>query len=281
MCYRPEVLERERYGLMQHFMKDNFGICVTRQLSTLNFSHAFVTDKIGDMCFVSIKTKETGYFSPLYLYPEKSKPEKGYQVRNLMLFEPPVDYKTRKPNISPELIGQLTKHFKKTPSPEQIFFYIYAVLYSNTYRTKYSEFLKIDFPRIPFTKDYKLFGKMAEYGERLVDLHLLKSPEIDPPIARFQGKGDNTIGKLRYEPTRLFINGNQYFEGIEPEIFGYQIGGYQVCEKWLKDRKDRKLSLDDIKHYCNIVTAIKKTLEIQKSIDDFYLKIEDETISSD
>ena len=195
-----------------------------------------------------------------------------------MLFEPQADYGTRKPNLSPVIIEQLTKSFKKTPSPEQIFFYIYAVLYSNTYRTKYSEFLKIDFPRIPFTKDYKLFIKMADYGKRLVDLHLLKSPEIDPPIAKFQGKGDNRVEKLRYEDARLFINKDQFFEDIELEVFEYQIGGYQVCEKWLKDRKDRKLSLDDIKHYCNIITAIKKTVEIQKIIDGMYLKIEDETI---
>ena len=121
---------------------------------------------------------------------------------------------------------------------------------------------------------------MGDYGKRLVDLHLLKSPEINSPIAKFQGKGDNKVEKLRYESTGLFINENQYFEGIEPEVFEYQIGGYQVCEKWLKDRKGRKLSLDDIKHYCNIITVIKKTLEIQKSIDDYYLKIEDETISN-
>ena len=115
-------------------------------------------------------------------------------------------------------------------------------------------------------------------GKRLVDLHLLKSPEIDPPIAKFQGKGDNRVEKLRYEDARLFINKDQFFEDIELEVFEYQIGGYQVCEKWLKDRKDRKLSLDDIKHYCNIITAIKKTVEIQKIIDGMYLKIEDETI---
>ena len=195
-----------------------------------------------------------------------------------MLFEPQAEFGTKKPNLSSTIIEQLTRNYKKAPPPEQIFFYIYAVLYSNTYRTKYSEFLKIDFPRIPFTKDYKLFIKMADYGKRLVDLHLLKSPELDPPIARFQGKGDNRVEKLRYEDARLFINKDQFFEDIELEVFEYQIGGYQVCEKWLKDRKNRKLSLDDIKHYCNIVTAIKKTLEIQKSIDVFYLKIEDETI---
>ena len=118
---------------------------------------------------------------------------------------------------------------------------------------------------------------MGDYGKRLVDLHLLKSLEINPPIAKFQGKGDNKVDKLQYESSKLFINNDQYFEGVEPEVFEYQIGSYQVCEKWLKDRKERKLSLDDIKHYCNIVTAIKKTIEIQKVIDDIYPKVEDDT----
>src|SRR3989339_417210 len=274
ICYRPELIDRDRYDVMQHFLKDNLGLIFPRKVDI--FCHGFVTKNVTDVSAGGrISGSETNV-APLYLYPEKSASEKHSSVRNLMLFEPQIDYGERKPNISPGLIEQLTRHFKKTPSPEQIFFYIYAVLYSNTYRTKYAEFLKIDFPRIPFTKDYKLFGKMAEYGERLVDLHLLRSPELDPPIARFQGKGDNRVEKLRYEDARLFINKDQYFEGIEPEVFEYQIGGYQVCEKWLKDRKDRKLSLDDIKHYCNIVTAIKNTIEIQNKIDNIYQKVENE-----
>ncbi|MDO8785589.1 MAG: type ISP restriction/modification enzyme, partial [Syntrophales bacterium] len=179
-----------------------------------------------------------------------------------------------KSNLSPALTGQLTKSFKKTPSPEQVFFYIYAVLYSNIYRTKYADFLKIDFPRVPFTKDYELFIKMGGYGESLVDLHLLKSPELDSPIAKLQGKGDFRVEKLRYENECVYINNDQYFEGVKPAIREYRIGGYQVCDKWLKDRKGRRLSLDDIKTYCKIVTALRKTIEIQKAIDDIYPEVE-------
>ena len=278
ICYNPLLIERDRKDVMQHIQsKENFGLNLTRRLRDQKWNHVYVTDSITDKTLLS--SRDNCYFFPLYLYPETNSSEKRASIRNLMLFEPKADYGTRKANLSPVIIEQLTKSFKKTPAPEQIFFYIYAILYSNTYRTKYSEFLKIDFPRIPFTKDYKLFIKMADYGKRLVDLHLLKSSEIDPPIAKFQGKGDNKVEKLRYEPTRLFINENQYFEGVEPEVFEYQIGGYQVCEKWLKDRKDRKLSLDDIKHYCTIVTALAKTIEIQKTIDTFYPKAENETIS--
>ena len=165
-------------------------------------------------------------------------------------------------------------------TPEDIFYYIYAVLYSNIYRAKYAEFLKMDFPRIPFTKDYKLFENMAEYGKNLVDLHLLKSTELDPPIAKLQGKGNKLIDKIKYdsEEKKVFVNKTQYFEGVDRDIWEYQIGGYQVCNKWLKDRKGRKLSLDEIKHYCKVVTAIKKTIVIQKRIDDIYPGIEKEVI---
>ena len=264
-----------RQEVMKHMMQENLGLIVNRQIRIEKIQHTLVTDKIVDLHILET-AHASAYLFPLYLYPGKSNPEKHSSVRNLMLFEPQIDYGARKPNISPGLIKQLTKHFKKTPPPEQIFFYIYAVLYSNTYRTKYAEFLKIDFPRIPFAKDYKLFDKTAEYGQRLVDLHLLKSPELDPPDTKFQGKGDNRVEKLHYDRSQLFINKDQYFESVEPEVFEYQIGGYQVCEKWLKDRKDRKLSLDDIKHYCNIVTAIKKTIEIQNKIDNIYQKVENE-----
>ena len=121
---------------------------------------------------------------------------------------------------------------------------------------------------------------MAEYGQNLVDLHLLKSAEIDQPIAKFQGKGGERVEKLKYDENEkcTYINESQYFEGITEEVWQYQIGGYQVCNKWLKDRKKRFLSLDDIKHYCKVVTSLEKTIEVQKAIDDIYPGVEKETI---
>lgn len=144
--------------------------------------------------------------------------------------------------------------------------------------------MKIDFPKVPFTKDYKVFRNMSKYGNRLVDLHLLKSVEVDSPVARFQGKGDNKIEKVKYWDGKVYINNTQYFEGIAPEVWDYQIGGYQICDKWLKDRKGKKvgdgrtLSLDDIKQYCRIVTSLQKTIEVQKLIDEIYPEVEKETI---
>ena len=201
----------------------------------------------------------------------------------MMLFEPKADYGVKKPNLSAKVVDGLSKAYKKAPSPEEIFYYIYAVLYSEIYRTKYAEFLKIDFPRVPFTKDYKLFKKMSEYGNRLVDLHLLQSTELNSPISRLQGEKDNRIEKLKYDEKTglLYINTTQYFEGISKDVWSYQIGGYQVCDKWLKDRKKRtdpRLSLDEIQTYCRIVTAIQKTIEIQKELDAIYDRIELEII---
>ena len=162
------------------------------------------------------------------------------------------------PNINPLLFKKLTQIYNSKPTPEEIFFYIYAVLYSNIYRTKYADFLRIDFPRIPFTKNYEIFSKMADSGKRLVELHLLSSKELELPSAKFEGKGENLVQKVRYEGERVFINNEQYFDGMKPQVLNYKIGGYQVCDKWLKDRKGRILSLVELKHYCRIVTLIEK-----------------------
>jgi predicted helicase len=182
----------------------------------------------------------------------------------------------RKPNLNLKLIESLAEAHGKEPTPEEIFYYIYAVLYSNIYRNKYAEFLRIDFPKVPFTRNYELFSTIGKYGSKLVDLHLMKSAELNNPIVRFQGGGDYGVRKVRYEGKgkQVYINDSQYFEGIEREVWEYQIGGYQVLDKWLKDRKGRKLSLDDIKHYCQIATALEETIEIQRDIDNIYLDIE-------
>ncbi|MEW6095192.1 MAG: type ISP restriction/modification enzyme [bacterium] len=229
------------------------------------------------MCLVSLKTKETSYFFPLYLYADTEMKEKHRSVGvTMMLFEPRATYTTRSTNLSKTLLHSLTQSYNKTPTPESIFYYIYAVLYSNSYRKKYEEFLKIDFPRIPFAKDLEVFNKLAESGKELIDLHLMKSKEFLNPIAKFQGEKDNKVEKIKFveEDRRVYINEIQFFEGIDKDIWDYRIGSYQVLDKWLKDRKERRLSLEEIKHYCKIVTAIKKTIELQETIDQIYPDVE-------
>jgi predicted helicase len=270
--YQPNLIEIGRGGaskeIMQNFFEENLGICVTRRLRDPDWQHINVTAFIINKDLLS--SRDNCYCFPLYLYQKETKFKKRSLGSAMMLFEPEEDYSVKKPNLSAEVLDRLTKTFRKGPSPEEIFYYIYAVLYSETYRAKYAEFLKIDFPRVPLTKDYKLFKKMSEYGNSLVDLHLLKSPDLDAPIARFQGKGENRVEKLKYDEKGgcLHINASQYFEGISQAGWAYQIGGYQVCDKWLKDRKGRTLSMDEIQTYCRIVTAIEKTIEIQESIDE-------------
>jgi len=160
------------------------------------------------------------------------------------------------------------------------------VLYAAVYREKYAQFLRMDFQRIPFTSDRVLFLKMAQLGERLTGLHLLTSPELNPPACRFEGEGDYRVGKgktegLRYDPTeqRVYINAAQHFAPVAKAVWAYRIGGYQVCEKWLKDRIGRPLELDDIRTYCRIVTALKQTIDIQGEINALYPGIEKGVLS--
>ncbi len=282
--YHDAVIERSRREVMQHMMRENLGLILAKRYSVGDYNYVFIGDTLVEGHVLSGQLGIT-YLFPLYIYKSHKKLESKKKRRPFtfgrawLLFEDVAEYLVKKPNISPELMEHLTVAFKKTPTPEQVLYYIYAILYSNTYRTKYAEFLKTDFPRIPFTKDYRIFSRMAGYGERLVGLHLLKSSEPGNPVARFQGKGDNRVEKLRYEiggesnSGRLYINSGQYFEGIEPEVYEYHIGGYQICEKWLKDRKGA-LSLDEIQTYCRIVTAIKETIEVQRDIDKAYRSLD-------
>jgi len=269
--YHDSVVWRTVKEIMRHMMRGNLGIITSRQMDKSGVLPVFVTDLIIDAHSITSAVSISTLF-PLYLYPSASKNT---------LFEERGKASEKTPNLNPVLFEKLTESYGVRPSPEEIFYYIYAILYSNLYRKKYAGFLKTDFPKIPFTKNYRLFIKISEYGKRLVDLHLLRSRELTPLIVRFQGEGDdNKIKKLKYDEKekRVYINENKYFEGVENEVWEYQIGGYQICSKWLKDRKDKKLSLDEIIHYCKIVTSLQKTIEIQREIDDIYPQAEKEII---
>jgi len=268
ICFNNRIIDRSREEIMKNFSSGNTGLVTTRQLSSDIFLHSLATNNISDICSISIKTKESGYIFLLYNYDKKD---------NNTLFKQESD--GRISNIRNSLLKGFL--FKKEIIPENIFYYIYAILYSNKYREKYQEFLKTDFPKIPFSKQYELFEQLSQIGKRLLDLHLLKSQELNIPICKFLGKGDNVIKKVEYneKEKRACINENQYFEKIPWEIWQYQIGSYQVCEKWLKDRRKLALSYENIIHYCRIVTALQKTIEIQKEIDNLYPEIEKDLIS--
>jgi len=263
ICYRKELIDRNRIEIMQNFFYENLGLALMRNPIPGNLTQVLCLTTLFDKNFYAYQS----YLFPLYIYSNPNK-------KNLFNYKK--ENEKRKSNIISKLFKILLDSYKNQPSSEEIFYYIYAVLYSNLYREKYIEFLKIDFPRIPFTKNYDLFIKLIEFGKRLIDSHLLKSSELDPPLCKFQGKGDNRVEIIKYDEKekRIYFNEKQYFEEIPQDIWQYQIGSYQVCRKWLKDRKGRCLSLEDIKHYCRVVTALQKTIEIQKEIDNIYEEIE-------
>jgi len=261
--YTRWIIERPIYDTMRHMLQENIALITSRMTKGETFKHAQVTNKIIEVICMSPKTSNNGYIFPLYLYPDTDKKD---------LFS---DHETseKKPNIKPELFDKLKKNYKKEVTPEEIFYYIYAVLYSNTYRTKYAEFLKIDFPRVPFTKDYKLFIQLSKLGKQLADLHLFKSKELAKTISKFPIGGNNRVEKPKYSDEKVWVNKEQYFDRVKEEVWQYQIGGYQVCAKWLKVRKERTLTLDEIKTYCKIVTSLSKTIDLQKEIDKYFKNV--------
>lgn len=274
--YHDNIVFRTRKEVMKHMLHDNKGLILGKRFETSGeWEHVFISDAL--IQHHSMSLKEVNYIFPLYLYPTEQEKRKILGT-SMMLFEPEEEYDVKRPNIAPELFKILTKVYGSQPRPDNVFYYIYAVLYSNTYRTKYAEFLKIGFPRIPFTAEKKLFLELAVLGERLAHIHLLKSSELDPPIAKYQGAGSDKVEKPVYneKEQRVYINGDKYFEGVPPEVWNYQVGGYQVCHKYLKDRKGR--TMDDPRHYVRIVTALAKTIEIQKEIDEKYKGVEEKLI---
>jgi predicted helicase len=161
--------------------------------------------------------------------------------------------------------------------PINILDYIYCVLHSNKYRENYSELLKIDFPRIPYPNDRARFWELVKLGGEIRQIHLLESAVVDNFIAQYPVKGDNLIDiKANYVGGKVWINKTQYFDNVPQVAWEFYIGGYQPAQKWLKDRKDRELSSDDINHYQKIIVALTETDRLMKEID----KIEIEEIST-
>jgi len=266
--FQDNIVFRTRHEVMRHMLEENISLCFMRQFSgNIPYTHFLITEQMVDnRAFFS--SKGIIQQAPLYIYPDKNKKDlfNQHQVE-------------KEPNIPTAIFEKLESVYGQRPSPEAILYYIYGVFYSNIYRETYAEFLKIDFPRVPFTANYELFKQMAEFGKQLADLHLLKSPALDPPIAKYQGSGTNDrIEKITYKENerRVYINKDKYFEGVAPEVWNYHIGGYQVLRKYLKDRKGR--NMDDAPRYCRIVTALSKTIEIQLKIDEIYPEVEKELV---
>ena len=251
------------------FTRPNIGLIAKRQNKRQPFSYIFVTKVAPESCLFESAYANNIVF-PLYLYPSEQEIASG-------LYQP----RERRPNLNQESIKAFSEKLglrfiedgkgdlEETFGPEDGFNYAYAVFHSPTYRARYAEFLKIDFPRLPLTSDRELFRALVAKGAQLVSLHLMESSKLNNLITKYPIVGPNQVETVRYDETnqRVYINRSQYFEGISPEVWNFHIGGYQVCQKWLKDRKGRPLTFDDLLHYQKIVVALKETIRLMQEID--------------
>ena len=165
----------------------------------------------------------------------------------------------------PDGVGDLAATF----GPEDVLAYIFAVLHSPTYRSRYADLLSRNFPRIPLTSDQALFASLVEKGREVIALHLLESPLLDQANTSFPVAGSGVVEYVRYnrDEERVHVNKQQYFDGVPRRVWDFLVGGYQVCDKWLKDRKGRVLSYDDTQHYARTVRALDETIRLMAEID--------------
>ena len=247
---------------MPHLLPENTALCVCRIVKSPVWQHALITDKITENCYISNTTSESGHVFPLYLYPNPA--ELAISTERTLNFQPAfltaLSEMLALPQVEPF-------NLPEGISPEEILAYIYAVLYSPTYRERYYEFLKYDFPRIPLPRDIEYFRKLAALGQNLINWHFLKDVQ-NPPMHRFEGEGDAVVSKVRYENGHVWINADQHFTDVAPEVWEYEIGAYQVCKKWLQDRKNTPLSHVEVRQYCAILVAVAETLRIMMEIDE-------------
>ncbi|MCL2296902.1 MAG: DNA methyltransferase [Proteobacteria bacterium] len=260
--YFSEVaMDYPRRELIQNVAgKANLCLAVSRQQATLGFRHVAVSRHPVNDCLVSTISREANQVFPLWLYPRAS--------GDLLDAAP----REKTPNLAPEFVAALAQTTGKPPSPEDTLAYIYAVLYAPGYRTRYGEFLKRDFPRVPLTSDRKLFNRLVKIGRELIALHTMESTLSR--ITGFPVAGTNEVVKIRFAPPAgksktgcIWINNAQYFDGVPPAVWEIHVGGYRVAEKWLKDRKGRLLNYDDLTHYQNVIAALTRTLELQTELD--------------
>ncbi|MEI7509034.1 MAG: type ISP restriction/modification enzyme [Flavobacterium sp.] len=257
-----------RNEVMQNFTNnDNYGIVFKLGNSEENSVSAMITKNIIDFRSWSRPGMQGGdYIAPLYI---NNKTTTQHSLLNEIV---------RKPNLNMEIVNKIatklgltfTNEKEETPNtfaPIDLLDYIYAVLHSPSYKEKYKEFLKIDFPRVPAMQDHATFWQLVKLGGELRQIHLLESPIVEKYITQYPEDGDNIVTKPVFKNSNVYINETQYFANVPAAAWEFYIGGYQPCQKWLKDRKDRELSFEDILHYQKIVVALSETDRIMKEID--------------
>lgn len=272
--YDTKIIERPREKLMRNFLdKKNLGLIYRRQQPDGLDLCVFCSDKIIADGYIRSDNKGGESIAPLYYYPEYNEQQAIEQSSALLSSK-----KSRAPNLNEEILKRIAEKLSLTFTDEKeatvgtfapidVFDYIYAVLYSPTYREKYKEFLKIDFPRVPYPNSREIFWQLVKLGGELRQIHLLESPIVEKYMTQYPVDGNNIVGKIKYEKQKVHINDNQYFDNVPEIAWNFYIGGYQPAQKWLKDRKERELNFDDILHYQKIIVALFQTDKLMNEID--------------
>ncbi|WP_338258570.1 type ISP restriction/modification enzyme [Dictyobacter halimunensis] len=268
-----------RAEVMHHMLDgSNIAICFMRASREQIVSNFFVANHIIDKTILS--SADNANIAPLYLYSGPNKAPTLFDLDTSIGAT-----RGRNANLSGEFVKDASTKLKmlsipdgkgdlqRTFGPEDIFHYMYAIFYSPSYRERYAEFLKVDFPRLPLPTSKELFRELCALGARLVAMHLMKG--ITDIAVRYPISGNNIVDKISYTQGtdtpgqgRVWINKAQYFEGIQPEIWEFHVGGYQICQKWLKDRKGDSLTFEDIMQYQRMATALAETITVMAKIDD-------------
>ena len=247
----PKMIDWPRNEVMQHFGGENVALLLPRQLASEGYRHSFCTDLPSEMCVVSTKTKEQNYVFPLWLHPMED---------------------ARTENIFPDFRAYIDSRYERHYTPEEILGYIYAVLHAPSYRMRHAEFLRMDFPRVPFPESADFFETMSLLGWALLQAHLLRElPRRG--LAVYHGRGDHTVDTVRYllNEESISINKTQFFNPVPKSVWDFRIGGYQVLDKYLNDRKGRVLSLEEINHVAAVADSLSFTIDQMATIDEAYL----------
>jgi hypothetical protein len=246
-------LVRPRQTTMRHMLNgENVGLITSRLTKGETFQHAQVTDHICEVICMSPKTSNNGFLFPLYLYAGDG---------------------TRSENFSPRFRGFIDARYEHHYTPEEILGTIYAVLHAPTYRARYHEFLRVDFPRVQLPESADNFEALSLLGWALIQAHLLRElPRRG--LGNYHGKGDHAVEAVRYSPEEraVWINKTQSFKPVPQTVWDFHVGGYQVLDKYLKSRKGRVLSLNEINHVAAIADSLAFTIEQMAKIDEAYKK---------
>jgi predicted helicase len=250
-------------------MADNaMGLAVCRLTKGGAWGHCMITADPSDDSYISDKSKERAYLYPLYAAPQRAEGPKNVAIEESSNRIVPL----KNENLSSDFRAFLDFRYDHHYTPEEILGYVYAILHTPSYRSLYAEFLRIDFPRVPFAESSDDFETLSELGWALAQAHLLRElPRRG--LATYHGKGNHTVEAVRYSPEgqSIAINKTQFFEPVPQAVWEFHIGGYQVLDKYLKSRKGRMLSLDDINHVSAIADSLAFTIDQMAKIDVAYL----------